>query len=100
MRRFSADLDQRGPSEVVLSIADSGIGIEEELKKDLFTPFTQGNTPQRGAGLGLGLAIVKGLVELHGGTVEVLSDGKGKGSTFIVRLPISLVQLPETLLQS
>jgi Histidine kinase-, DNA gyrase B-, and HSP90-like ATPase len=67
----------------------SGIGIDENLKKDLFTPFRQGNSQARKAGLGLGLAIVKRLVELHGGTIEARSDGRGKGSTFLIRLPIS-----------
>jgi signal transduction histidine kinase len=86
---IEVNLDEGSPSEVVLSVSDSGIGIEKELEKDLFRPFTQGDTPHRNAGIGLGLAIVKGLVELHGGTIEARSGGRGKGSTFVIRLPIS-----------
>src|ERR1041385_5377677 len=84
--RINVWLDERSDAEIVLSVTDSGIGIDENLKKHLFTPFRQGNTPERHDGLGLGLAIVKRLVELHAGTIEAHSDGKGKGSTFVVRL--------------
>ena len=75
----------------VLSVKDTGIGIEPDMVKRLFTPFTQssrGLERTRG-GLGLGLALVRALVESHGGTVQARSDGKGKGSEFVVRLPLA-----------
>jgi len=80
-------LDERGASEVVLTVSDSGIGIDPALLPQLFTPFRQADTPQRQLGLGLGLVIVKSLVEFHGGTVHAYSAGPGQGSTFTVKLP-------------
>ena len=82
-------LNERDSTETLLSVSDSGIGIDEGLKEHLFKPFRQGDTRQRHAGLGLGLSIVKSLVELHGGSIQAQSAGLGKGSTFIVRLPNS-----------
>ena len=74
---------------VDIAIADQGIGISEDLMPRLFDTYSQGDVAadSRTAGVGLGLAIVKGLVELHGGVVEVDSAGPGTGSTFIVSLP-------------
>jgi signal transduction histidine kinase/ActR/RegA family two-component response regulator len=72
-----------------LTLTDTGNGIEPSLLATLFDPFTQaeaGLDRTRG-GLGLGLHVVKGLVELHGGSVEALSEGEGRGTTFVVRLP-------------
>jgi CheY-like chemotaxis protein len=54
----------------------------------------QTNTTRRGGGLGLGMGIVRNLVELHGGTVGVESDGRGRGATFTVRLPVAAVLPP------
>jgi PAS domain S-box-containing protein len=75
--------------EVVLSVRDRGIGIDPSVLPHVFEPFVQ--EPQaldRGqGGLGLGLAIARGLVELHGGLVSAHSDGPGRGSEFVVRLP-------------
>jgi PAS domain S-box-containing protein len=73
-----------------LSVRDSGAGIAPELRERLFEPFSQGTQTLERArgGLGLGLAMVKGLVELHDGTVEVASDGPGRGSEFTVHLPL------------
>jgi two-component system CheB/CheR fusion protein len=78
----------------VLRVRDTGIGIPAEVRERLFEPFSQGpqSLDRSRGGLGLGLATVKGLVELHGGTVEVASDGAGRGTEFAVRLP--LVQPP------
>ncbi len=74
----------------VLLVRDDGLGIAPELRARLFEPFTQapqGLHRSRG-GLGLGLSVVKGLVELHGGTVEVASEGIGRGTAFTLRLPL------------
>ena len=72
--------------EVVVSVADTGIGLSAHDLTRVFEMFTQVGEPGHG-GLGLGLSLVKGLVELHGGTVEARSDGLGKGSEFRIRLP-------------
>ncbi len=79
---------QRGAS-VEISVRDSGIGIPPELQGSLFEAFVQtpGAKSHATGGLGIGLALVKGLVELHGGTVAVQSEGTGRGSVFTVRLP-------------
>ena len=73
----------------VISVKDTGIGIEPELLEKLFQPFTQGkrSATRSEGGLGLGLSITRRLVEMHGGTIEVRSS-VGRGSEFIVRLPI------------
>ncbi len=75
-----------------IRVRDSGVGIEPALRERLFRPFEQApSTLDRShGGLGLGLALVKGLVELHAGTVEALSEGLGKGAEFVVRLPLEL----------
>jgi CheY-like chemotaxis protein len=73
---------------IKIEVNDTGIGIEPELLPRLFRPFEQGEqtvTRQFG-GLGLGLSIVKSLVELHKASISVTSGGKGKGSTFTLRV--------------
>jgi signal transduction histidine kinase/CheY-like chemotaxis protein/PAS domain-containing protein len=79
----------RAEQDVVLRVRDNGIGIEPELLPRVFDLFVQGpRTPDRRlGGLGLGLSLVRSLVALHGGTVEAHSEGLGKGSEFVVRLP-------------
>jgi PAS domain S-box-containing protein len=75
----------------VASVRDTGIGIEPELLPRIFESFTQAERSlhrSRG-GLGLGLALVRGLVELHGGSVEVESEGLGRGTEFRVLLPLT-----------
>jgi two-component system CheB/CheR fusion protein len=74
---------------VRLAVRDSGAGIEPELQARLFEPFSQGTQTlaRASGGLGLGLATVKGLVELHGGTVAVVSPGPGRGTEVTVTLP-------------
>ncbi len=75
----------------VLRLRDTGIGIEPAMIPRLFQSFIQADTTlnRRLGGLGLGLALVKGLVETHGGTVDVSSGGKGEGSEFVLRLPLA-----------
>lgn len=83
-------------SFVIVEINDSGEGIDADVLPRLFTAFEQGErrmTRQFG-GLGLGLAISKALVEMHGGTLSAASDGRGKGATFSVRLPLADGQSP------
>ena len=77
--------------EGVVRIHDTGVGIPSEQLREIFELFTQGhpdNVESR-AGMGIGLALARELVELHGGTIQARSDGVGKGSEFIVRLPLS-----------
>ena len=76
--------------EVVFRVSDTGTGIPAEMLARIFEPFTQvERTLDRSqGGLGIGLTLVKSLVEMHGGRVEVHSDGPGSGSAFTVRLPL------------
>jgi CheY-like chemotaxis protein len=79
-----------------LSVSDTGLGIAPELLPHVFDRFRQGDssTTRHSGGLGLGLAVVREIVSLHGGTVGVMSDGPGYGSTFTVRLPAPYAQQP------
>ncbi|HEU4779288.1 MAG TPA: ATP-binding protein, partial [Steroidobacteraceae bacterium] len=72
-----------------VTVRDSGMGIDAKLVPLLFEPFQQGggDVDRAHGGLGVGLAIVKLLADLHGGSVEVRSEGMGKGSEFRIRLP-------------
>jgi len=78
-------------THTVLAIRDNGIGIAPEMFERVFDLFSQvGRSLDRSqGGLGIGLTIVQKLVSLHGGTVQVKSDGPGHGSTFEVRLPLA-----------
>jgi CheY-like chemotaxis protein len=80
-----------GGSEVALTVSDSGAGIKREFLPHVFERFRQADSSTNRAhgGLGLGLAIVRHLVELHGGSVSVHSEGEGQGATFTVRLPVT-----------
>ena len=75
--------------EIVLRVADTGIGIGREVLPHIFDLFVQGRQAidRAEGGLGLGLAIVRSLVERHGGTVSAQSAGPNRGSEFVVRLP-------------
>jgi len=78
-------------SSVTISVRDTGIGIAAEALPNLFEMFFQaesGRVRRRG-GLGLGLTLAKNFIELHGGKIEAKSAGLGKGSEFIVRLPLA-----------
>lgn len=74
---------------IVLRVRDSGVGIDPSLLPDLFEVFVQGvRGPDRApGGLGIGLSLVRHLTELHGGTVSAFSEGLGRGSELVVRLP-------------
>jgi PAS domain S-box-containing protein len=80
-------------SHVEITVSDSGKGISPEYLPHVFDRFSQADTSTRRqhSGMGLGLTITRELVGLHGGTVEARSDGEGKGATFVVNLPRSLV---------
>jgi PAS domain S-box-containing protein len=78
-------------SEIAIRVRDSGIGIAPDLMPHIFDPFVQGeSTPDRPrGGLGIGLTLVRALVEMHAGRVEARSAGRGRGSEFTIRLPLS-----------
>ncbi len=86
--RVEVRLD-RDAGEVVIAVKDTGMGIDPAFLPHLFERFRQADssTTRAHGGLGLGLAIVRHLVEAHGGTVRAESAGRGRGSTFTVRLP-------------
>ncbi len=92
----------RQQSQVVISISDTGQGIEPEFLPHVFDRFRQADSSsmRKHGGLGLGLAIVRHLVEMHGGTISAHSDGPGQGATFTIRLPVTPLQIqgsaPET----
>ena len=85
---------------LAISVHDNGIGIEPEIMNRIFDPFEQGERAfeRRYGGLGLGLAISKSLAQAHGGTLVARSDGRGRGSTFILTIktvapPLRMAQL-------
>jgi PAS domain S-box-containing protein len=88
---------QRVNSHLELSVSDTGIGIPPNYLPHVFDRFSQKDTSTTRAfgGLGLGLAICKQLVELHGGVITAVSEGEGKGTTFSVDLPLSIVRLDD-----
>lgn len=73
-----AHIQQNG--DLVIQVADNGIGIPPEILDRITEPFVQAKTTKQSQGTGLGLAIVKALVELHGGTLDLTSE-LGKGTT-------------------
>jgi PAS domain S-box-containing protein len=88
---------EHADSHIELIVSDTGIGIVPEFLPYVFERFRQadsGVTREHG-GLGLGLAITKHLVEMHGGTIDVASRGRGAGSTFRVKLPLMIVNATE-----
>ena len=87
---------RRGGAEAVVVVLDSGVGIAPELLPSIFDLFTQeGRSLSRSqGGLGIGLTLVKNLVEMHGGSVSARSEGLGRGSEFVVRLPAPAVPAP------
>jgi len=83
---------RRDSEGVAVSVADEGIGIPPAMLDMVFVMFTQVDRTleKTSGGLGIGLSLVKGLVEMHGGTIEARSDGEGKGSEFVVQLPVAI----------
>jgi len=90
---------QRVNSHVEIIVSDTGPGIAPDVLPFIFERFTQADSSSTRAhsGLGLGLALVKHLVELHGGSVDAQSPGEGKGATFVVRLPLTIAEIPAGL---
>jgi two-component system CheB/CheR fusion protein len=88
---------EREGTDAIVKVKDSGIGIPPDKLAKVFVMFSQlhtGTDRSRG-GLGIGLTVVKRLVEMHGGSVGVISEGPGRGTEFFVRLPI-MVDQPQT----
>ncbi|HEX6900920.1 MAG TPA: ATP-binding protein [Thermoanaerobaculia bacterium] len=87
---------ERQEGEAVIRVRDTGVGIAADLLPEIFELFTQGerSLDRPEGGLGIGLTLVKRLVELHGGTVQALSEGPGLGTEMIVRLPLLAGDLP------
>jgi signal transduction histidine kinase len=90
--RVEVRLDEEG-DDAVVQVRDDGEGISPEFLPHAFEPFRQADSSSTRAhgGLGIGLALVRHLVEAHGGEVTAESEGRGRGATFTVRLPLSAV---------
>jgi CheY-like chemotaxis protein/anti-sigma regulatory factor (Ser/Thr protein kinase) len=88
--------------EVAVRVKDNGVGIPASMLPQVFEMFTQvdRSLERTQGGLGIGLSIVKRLVEMHGGTVEAHSEGSGRGSEFVVRLPVLTPAVQEPGLRS
>jgi signal transduction histidine kinase len=71
---------------ITIEISDNGAGIEPQFVGRVFDAFEKADS--QGKGLGLGLAISKAIVEMHAGTIRVRSEGRGKGATFVIELPV------------
>jgi CheY-like chemotaxis protein/anti-sigma regulatory factor (Ser/Thr protein kinase) len=84
---------------IELQVIDTGQGITPDLLPHIFEQFRQvdGTTTRAQGGLGLGLSLVYYIVELHGGTIEVASEGVGRGATFTMKLPTSARGLTQTI---
>ena len=84
---------QRDGEDAVIRVRDSGIGIAPEMLDEIFELFAQvdHSLARSGGGLGLGLTVVRRMLDLHGGRIAAYSDGIGKGSEFVVRLPLAAV---------
>jgi len=72
----------------VVSVTDSGVGIDRENLQDIFDLFVQLQPSRTQGGMGLGLAIARSIVQRHGGAIEAFSEGPGHGAKFLVQLPL------------
>ncbi|HEX3131518.1 MAG TPA: ATP-binding protein [Thermoanaerobaculia bacterium] len=81
---------REAPGRFVVEVSDTGVGIDPEVLPRIFDAFEQGeaSVTRRYGGLGLGLAISRTIVELHGGSISVSSEGRERGTTFLVQLPV------------
>ncbi|MCX6966167.1 MAG: ATP-binding protein [Verrucomicrobia bacterium] len=79
---------KRESAAAVLRVRDEGMGIPREMQERIFEPYVQVEESRTNGGLGLGLPLVRQLVSLHQGSVQVQSDGLGRGSEFIVQIPL------------
>ncbi len=79
-----------GASTVTIRVRDTGIGIEPRMLENIFEMFVQADTSleRTVSGLGIGLTLVRSLAEMHGGQVSAVSDGPGRGSEFVVEIPM------------
>ncbi|KAA5542639.1 PAS domain-containing protein [Roseiconus nitratireducens] len=95
-RNSDAESNGSGAADLVVRVADTGIGMSDEQLQDLFQPFTQGShrAKRKYGGTGLGLSISKRLVDAMGGDIQVESR-KGNGSVFTLRLPVTAEQLSQ-----
>jgi signal transduction histidine kinase/ActR/RegA family two-component response regulator len=86
---------RRAGQRIRLIVSDTGCGIAPDFLPAVFDRFSQGDMSRtrRHGGLGLGLALARQLVEMHGGTIEAVSEGAGKGATFTVTLPLGAPQV-------
>jgi len=83
---------RRESNHAVLQVRDHGVGLTRKMQRTIFDAFSapaEGADESSRVGLGLGLSLVRSLVESHAGTIEVTSEGKGRGSCFTLRLPLA-----------
>ncbi len=82
---------------VTISVTDNGVGLDADALSQIFVMFSQvtGTQDRSEGGLGIGLALAKGLMRLHNGTIEAFSEGVGRGSKFIVRIPHRAMETEE-----
>jgi signal transduction histidine kinase/CheY-like chemotaxis protein len=99
--RIDIALD-RADAHAEIRVTDTGEGIAPEFLPHLFERFRQadGTVARAHGGLGLGLALVRQLVELHGGEAHATSDGRGRGATFVIRLPLARIPASDGARQS
>eukprot|EP00913_Durusdinium_trenchii_P028473 g26701.t1 len=80
---------EAGDAEVQITVRDDGFGIDSQMRQSIFDLFVQSDTTRSDGGMGVGLTLARAIVEKHGGSIRVESDGIGKGSEFVVCLPLT-----------